>query len=151
MDIFTLIYPFSPLSPSLWETARYRLKYCLKGPLNPKQPTKVKPKATNQPTGLHNNRTIAYFASSECRLRDFDIFISFFSLLSGRRLDIGRNTASKSCLIQTNQTTSPPNIFKTDVFIMQTHGLIWVFAFRLYDIHILDGCGWVVGWCDGAG
>ena len=28
-----------PLSPSLWETARYRLKYCLKGPLNPKQPT----------------------------------------------------------------------------------------------------------------
>ena len=32
---------FSPLSPSLWETARYRLKYCLKGPLNPKQPTKA--------------------------------------------------------------------------------------------------------------
>ena len=27
------------LSPSLRETARYRLKYCLKGPLNPKQPT----------------------------------------------------------------------------------------------------------------
>ena len=45
LDIFTLIYPFSPLSPSLWETARYRLKYCLKGPLNPKQPT-------NQPTML---------------------------------------------------------------------------------------------------
>ena len=40
IDIFTLDYPFSPLSPSLWETARYRLKYCLKGPLNPKQPTK---------------------------------------------------------------------------------------------------------------
>ena len=37
LDIFTIIYPFSPLSPSLWETARYRLKYCLKGPLNPKQ------------------------------------------------------------------------------------------------------------------
>ena len=30
---------FSALSPSLWETARYRLKYCLKGPLSPKQPT----------------------------------------------------------------------------------------------------------------
>ena len=41
LDIFTLIY----LSPSLWETARYRLKYCLKGPLNPKQPA-------NQPTLL---------------------------------------------------------------------------------------------------
>ena len=39
LDIFTLIYPFSPLSPSPWETAQYRLKYCLKGPLNPKQPT----------------------------------------------------------------------------------------------------------------
>ena len=39
LDIFTLIYLFSSLSPSLWETARYRLKYCLKGPLNPKQPT----------------------------------------------------------------------------------------------------------------
>ena len=39
LDIFTLVYPFSPLSPSIWETARYRLKYCLKGPLNPKQPT----------------------------------------------------------------------------------------------------------------
>ena len=39
LDIFTLIYPFTSLSLSLWETARYRLKYCLKGPLNPKQPT----------------------------------------------------------------------------------------------------------------
>ena len=38
LDIFTL-YPFSPLSPSLWETARYKLKNCLKGPLIPKQPT----------------------------------------------------------------------------------------------------------------
>ena len=38
-DIFTLVYPFSPLSPSLWETTRYRLKYYLKEPLNPEQPT----------------------------------------------------------------------------------------------------------------
>ena len=37
---FLLSSILSPLSPSLWETARYRLKYCLKGPLNPKQPTK---------------------------------------------------------------------------------------------------------------
>ena len=44
LDIFTLIYPFSPLSPSLWETARYRLKYCLKGA--------VKHKTTNQPIKL---------------------------------------------------------------------------------------------------
>ena len=38
LNNFTLLYPFSPLPPSLWETALYRLKYCLKGPLNPKQP-----------------------------------------------------------------------------------------------------------------
>ena len=46
---FLLSSILSPLSPSLWETARYRLKYCLKGPLNPKQ-------TTNQPT----NRTQEY-------------------------------------------------------------------------------------------
>ena len=46
LDIFTLISS-SPLSPSLWETARFRLKYCLNGPLNPKQPTN---QPTNQPT-----------------------------------------------------------------------------------------------------
>ena len=43
LDIFTLIYPFSPLSHSLWEMARYRLKYRLKGLLNPKQPTNPTP------------------------------------------------------------------------------------------------------------
>ena len=41
LDIFSLVYLFSFLSPSLWETARYRLKYCLKGPLSPKQPTNI--------------------------------------------------------------------------------------------------------------
>ena len=45
LDIFILIYPFSSLSPFLLETAPYRLKYCLKGPLNPKRPI-------NQPTQL---------------------------------------------------------------------------------------------------
>ena len=40
LDIFSLVYHFSFLSPALWETARYRLKYCLKGSLSPKQPTK---------------------------------------------------------------------------------------------------------------
>ena len=42
LDIFTLICPLSSLSPSLWETTRYRLKYCLKGSLSSK--------TTNQPT-----------------------------------------------------------------------------------------------------
>ena len=39
LDIFSLVYQFSFLSPSLWETVRYRLKYFLKRPLSPKQPT----------------------------------------------------------------------------------------------------------------
>ena len=41
LDIFTLVcffFLFSFYIP-LWKTARYRLKFCLKGPLNPKQPT----------------------------------------------------------------------------------------------------------------
>ena len=39
LDIFTLLYLFTPLSPSLRETAGYRLKYCFKGPLKNNQPT----------------------------------------------------------------------------------------------------------------
>ena len=39
--ICTLIYPFSPLSPSLWETARYRLSQ-----------RAVKPQTTNERTHL---------------------------------------------------------------------------------------------------
>ena len=41
LDVFTLICPFSPLSPSLLGTPRYRLKYCLKGALNPGQQTNL--------------------------------------------------------------------------------------------------------------
>ena len=47
---------FYPLSPSLWETARYRLKYCLKGPLNPKQPT-------NQPKSTSRVCWLVYYAA----------------------------------------------------------------------------------------
>ena len=35
LDI-SFVYLFTFLSRSLWETARYRLKYCLKEPINPK-------------------------------------------------------------------------------------------------------------------
>ena len=42
LDIFSLVYQFSFLSPSLWETARYRLKYCLNRPLSTKQPTNLR-------------------------------------------------------------------------------------------------------------
>ena len=51
LDIFTLLYPFFPLSPTLWEAARYKLKYCLKGPLNPKQPTNQLYRAVSQREG----------------------------------------------------------------------------------------------------
>ena len=83
LDMFTLIYPFFPLSPSLWETARYRLKYCLKGPLNP----------NNQPTNLINSRAGAYCACSGCGWRLFGHFFSrliflFFLPLSGRQPDV---------------------------------------------------------------
>ena len=39
LDIFTLLYFFTSFSPSLWDTAQYRLKYYLKELLNPKQLT----------------------------------------------------------------------------------------------------------------
>ena len=80
LDIFTLIYPFFPLSPSLWETARYRLKYCLKGPLNP-NPTN---QPTNQPTtvkvclrgGLVHVRCAVYpFANIQYDVRYIDLQI----------------------------------------------------------------------------
>ena len=61
LDIFILVYPFSPLSPSLWEAARYRLKYCLKGPLNPKQPT-------NQPISGWGDREVRRcWVTFQCR------------------------------------------------------------------------------------
>ena len=47
LDIVFLVYHFSLLSPSLWKTARYRLKYCFIGPLNPKP--------TDQPTNQINS------------------------------------------------------------------------------------------------
>ena len=52
LDMFTLAIFFSPL----WETARCRLKYCPKGPLNPKQPT-------NQPKGFKNEFETAVVTS----------------------------------------------------------------------------------------
>ena len=59
LDIFTLIYPFFSLSPSLWETARYRLKYCLKGPLNPKTTNQPSRRRTwHSPDRKHHNQIV---------------------------------------------------------------------------------------------
>ena len=96
LDIFTLLYHFSPLSPSLWETARYRLKYCLKGPLNPKQPTNY-------------SRARAYCACSRCGWWSLGHFYSLLSILS---LSLGDDPMKTEILSQravkpktTNQPT----------------------------------------------
>ena len=81
LDIFSLVYHFSFLSPSLWETARYRLKYCSE--------RAVKPKTTNQLNLREGGGALAIGAGGGC----LDIFFSRLSFLfsfslSGRRLDI---------------------------------------------------------------
>ena len=60
LDIFTLVYLFS-FFPRFWETGRYRLKYCQKGPLNPKQPI-------NQ-----IQLSPVYSCYNACRSRDSDL------------------------------------------------------------------------------
>ena len=50
LDIFTLIYPFSPLSSSLWETARRA----------------VKPKTTNQPNRREQS-PLNFTAKQQCQ------------------------------------------------------------------------------------
>ena len=71
LDIFTLIYHFFFLSPSLWGTARYRLKYCLKGPLRPNQPT-------NHPTYLSH---YIFVYKSENATESFSFDLQTFSVL----------------------------------------------------------------------
>ena len=56
LGIFSLVCHFSFLSPYLWETARYRLKYCLKGPLSPKH------QPTNQLMTLNQYRDQTWFS-----------------------------------------------------------------------------------------
>ena len=93
LDIFTLLYPFSPLSPSLWETARYRLKYCLKGLLNPKQPTnQPSPKGplslNNQPTN-HTQGTHAWLVGCFGFYGPFRQYFSLYRAVSQREGERG--------------------------------------------------------------
>ena len=102
LDIFTLLHLFSPLSPSLWETARYRLKYCLKAPLNPKQPTNdtnrgwsggatvlAKLPVLGRPTNLDCSRARAYCACNGCGWGMFGHFFSRLSFLYYFPLSLG--------------------------------------------------------------
>ena len=57
LGVFSLVCPLFPLSSSLWETARYRLKYCLKGPLNPKS-TNILETVEHEILNAHKYRNI---------------------------------------------------------------------------------------------
>ena len=53
--------------------ARYRLKYCLKGPLNPKQPTNQKPRATFlQLLNVDNFETFVNCSLNACGVNEDD-------------------------------------------------------------------------------
>ena len=61
------------LSPFLWETARSRLKYCLKGPLSPKQPTNLQKTIIERKGGLLINQgtnTFILFLNSDFSKND---------------------------------------------------------------------------------
>ena len=83
LDVFTLIYPFLSSFSLSWETARYRLKYCLKGPLNPKQPTN---QATFSSEALTTFRSLVIsplgpsFQSKYCMLLIHSDMLSIHSL-----------------------------------------------------------------------
>ena len=86
LDIFSLIYHFSFLSPPLWETAQYRLKYCLKGLLSPKQPTNQL--LSNM--GESNNSPLAVYSKSDTVIVQFliqsliNILADYLMTLSGQ-------------------------------------------------------------------
>ena len=91
LDIFSLIYRFSFLSPSFWETARYRLKYCLKGPLSPKQPT-------NQPMSVRLSVCPSVCPSVNISVKVFKILLYPSSLLDwiySWHIRVGRKTLKK--------------------------------------------------------
>ena len=90
---FNFLYLVFPLSPSLWETARYRLKFCLKGSLNPKQPTIHRVYQSQKDKQQVARRLITVF----CRKFDFAMSNSAASTLnqSGNSED----TTSKTWVI----------------------------------------------------
>ena len=100
---FSLVYHFSFLSPSLWETARYRLKYCLKGPLSPKQTNKP----TNQPTSaVANHSEILAVLSDKC------ILTSIFDLYDKRMVPSCPRTLKFITLVRGGDTCMMPSEIK---------------------------------------
>ena len=74
LDIFSLVYYFSFLSPSLWEKTLYGLKYCLKGLLSPKEPTE---KLKVQGHNVRESNSAAFI---------FATFLTMESTLKGKSL-----------------------------------------------------------------
>ena len=82
---FLSCIPISPLSPSLWKSARYRLEYCLKGPFNPKQPTNRA--ITGNSTGYSKMQYIS--SSAQIYPRNYTLraqqmqFVRLFTIIPG--------------------------------------------------------------------
>ena len=108
LDIFSLIYHFSFLSPSLWETARYRLKYCLKGPLSQKSKLEdalaleVYPAPLHRPTTHHNGETAVGWLVGFGFNGPLRQYFSLYRAVSQREGEGERIDESKNV-----QTTSP--------------------------------------------
>ena len=70
LDIFYSRISFLFFSPFFWETSRYRLKYCQKGPLNPKQPINQ-----IQSSSVYSSYHVYSKVSDKnaCRSRDSDL------------------------------------------------------------------------------
>ena len=94
LDIFSLVYHFSFLSPSLWETVRYRLKYCLKGPLP----------QNNQPTKNHRNVVLV-------RRQDIPQKLTELSPRSHPRHLVGKRTAQKDAIKDTTSDSQVNSCF----------------------------------------
>ena len=80
---FSLIYHFSFLSPALWQAARYRLKYCLKGPLSPKQPT-------NQRTLSMKYFMLKFAISGKCYIITYNTLLGhrFITAITDRKFPV---------------------------------------------------------------
>ena len=92
IDTYNLIYHFCHLSSSLWETARYRLQYCLKGPLHPKQLTNQlwiqynEPAVVSRRENMFNLQYYVITADNSYASHSFWIYIQFLTTDSESRL-----------------------------------------------------------------
>ena len=121
---FSLVYHFSPLSPVLWETARYRMKYCLKGPLSPKQPTN---QPNNHCTMTNSLKPILLFFKLN--------FLSCCLTLLAKRLYL---KTVRRMMTQLELTLQLP--YNTSIFSAEIKAIDWTFllssSFSLLFLHL---------------